>query len=46
MIERAILKQPHYSVHLEFGRNAEKASLDDPISQMSYESEKKDSKSC
>ena len=41
MIERAILKQPHYSVHLEFGRNAEKASLDDPISQMSYESEKK-----
>ena len=40
-LERAILKQPYYSMHLEFDRNAEKASRDDSISKMRYESEKK-----
>lgn len=40
-LERAILKQPYYSMHLEFDRSAEKASLDDPISSITYEHEKK-----
>ena len=40
-LERAILKQPYYSMHLEFDRSAEEASLDDPISSITYESEKK-----
>lgn len=40
-LERAILKQPYFSLHLEFVRSAEKASLDDPISSITYESEKK-----
>lgn len=40
-LERAILKQPYYSMHLEFDRGAEKASLDDPISSITYEHEKK-----
>ena len=40
-LERAILKQPYYSMHFEFDRSADKASLDDPISSITYESEKK-----
>ena len=41
ILERAILKQPYYSMHLEFDRSAEEAPLDDPISYLTYEHEKK-----
>lgn len=40
-LEKAILKQPYYSIRLEYDRNAEKEFLDDPVSSMSYEYEKK-----
>lgn len=41
ILERAILKQPYYSMHLEFDRGAEKAPLDSPISTIMYEHEKR-----
>jgi len=41
ILERAILKQPFYGLHLEFDRSAEKARLDDPVSSFIYEHEKK-----
>lgn len=41
ILERAILKQPYYGLHLEFDRGAEKAPLDGPVSSVVYEHEKK-----
>lgn len=41
ILEKAILKQPYYSMHLEFDRVAEKAPLDDLVSSTTYEHEKR-----
>lgn len=40
ILERRIIKKPYYGISLEFERNAEKASMDDPMSKLGYESEK------
>ena len=40
ILEQSIIKKPYYGISLEFERNAEKASMDDPIIKIRYESEK------
>lgn len=40
ILEQSIIKKPYYGISLEFERNAEKASTDDPIIKIRYESEK------
>lgn len=41
IIEKNIMKKPYYSIRLKFDRDAAKQKLDDPMTAISYESEKK-----
>lgn len=41
ILERSILKKPYYSFRLKYDRDMVKESIGDPMSEMSYKSEKK-----